>query len=370
MTNLAHYDIVGSFLRPAELKQARAEFKEGKLSKNDLRALEDKLITDLVAKQKEVGLQAVTDGEFRRGFWHLDFLENLNGVEGYHPQAYNQQFHGTNAPAYNVRVVDKLSFNFDHPFLKDFSFLKGVAGPEVLAKATIPAPTMLYRQEVLANDGTSKLSEVYPDLNDFYHDLAKTYSDAIQAFYALGCRYLQFDDTNWAFLVDEHKRADLKAKGIDPVEATKISRQIINAALANKPSDLTVTTHICRGNHASSWLFSGGYDQIAPDLFATDYDGYFLEFDDERAGGFAPLKYVSAGKRVVLGLVTSKRPQLEAPAELKARIKEASQYVDLADLALSTQCGFASTETGNKLTEADQWAKLKLVVSTAKEVWG
>ena len=176
--------------------------------------------------------------------------------------------------------------------------------------------------------------------------------------------------TNWAFLVDEHKRADLKAKGIDPVEATKISRQIINEALANKPSDLTVTIHICRGNHASSWLFSGGYDQIAPDLFATDYDGYFLEFDDERAGGFAPLKYVPAGKRVVLGLITSKRPQLEAPAELKARIKEASQYIDLADLALSTQCGFASTETGNKLTEADQWAKLKLVVSTAKEVWG
>ena len=237
MSTQLHYDIVGSFLRPAALKQARAAFKAGKLSESELRSLEDKLITDLVAKEKAVGLKAVTDGEFRRDFWHLDFLENLNGVEGYHPAAYNQQFQGTDAPAYNVRVVDKVSFNFDHPFLKDFSFLKGIAEPAVRAKATIPAPTMLYRQEVLANDGSSKLSEIYPNLEDFYHDLAQTYADAIQAFYALGCRYLQFDDTNWAFLVDAKKRAALKAKGIDRLKQPKspakllTKRWLINQAI-------------------------------------------------------------------------------------------------------------------------------------------
>lgn len=370
--DLAHYDIVGSFLRPEELKKARKDFSEGKISQDELKEIEDRLIDELVEKEKEVGLKAVTDGEFNRGWWHIDFLENLDGVEGYVPQiGYNQQFKGTDAPAYNVRVVGKVKFNPDHPFLKNFSYLKEVADKRnLIAKATIPSPTMLYRQEILANDGSSKLKEIYPNVEEFYADLSQTYADAIKAFYDLGCRYLQFDDTNWAFLVDKNKRESLLEKGIDPKEATKISKEIINSALANKPDDLIITTHVCRGNHASSWLFSGGYEAIAEDLFATDYDGYFLEFDDARSGSFEPLRFVPAGKRVVLGLVTSKKPELEDKDELKQKIQEATKYVDLDNLALSTQCGFASTEEGNKLTEKDQENKLKLVIETAKEVWG
>ncbi|OQR08875.1 5-methyltetrahydropteroyltriglutamate--homocysteine S-methyltransferase [Ligilactobacillus salivarius] len=370
--DLAHYDIVGSFLRPEELKKARKDFSERKISQNELKEIEDRLIDELVGKEKEVGLKAVTDGEFSRGWWHIDFLENLDGVEGYVPQTgYNQQFKGTDAPAYNIRVVGKVKFNPDHPFLKNFSYLKEVADKRnLIAKATIPSPTMLYRQEILANDGSSKLKEIYPNVEEFYADLSQTYADAIKAFYDLGCRYLQFDDTNWAFLVDKNKREVLLEKGIDPKETTKISKEIINNALANKPDDLIITTHVCRGNHASSWLFSGGYDAVAEDLFATDYDGYFLEFDDARSGSFEPLRFVPAGKRVVLGLVTSKKPELEDKDELKQKIQEATKYVDLDDLALSTQCGFASTEEGNKLTEKDQENKLKLVIETAKEVWG
>ena len=214
------------------------------------------------------------------------------------------------------------------------------------------------------------MKEIYPNIEEFYADLSQTYADAIKAFYDLGCRYLQFDDTNWAFLVDKNKREALLETGIDPKEATKISKKIINNALANKPDDLIITTHVCRGNHASSWLFSGGYEAVAEDLFATDYDGYFLEFDDARSGSFEPLRFVPAGKRVVLGLVTSKKPELEDKDELKQKIQEATKYVDLDNLALSTQCGFASTEEGNKLTEKDQENKLKLVIETAKEVWG
>lgn len=370
--DLAHYDIVGSFLRPEELKKARKDFSERKISQDELKEIEDRLIDELVEKEKEVGLKAVTDGEFNRGWWHIDFLENLDGVEGYVPQTgYNQQFKGIDAPAYNVRVVGKVKFNPDHPFLKNFSYLKEVADKRnLIAKATIPSPTMLYRQEILANDGSSKLKEIYPNVEEFYADLSQTYADAIKAFYDLGCRYLQFDDTNWAFLVDKNKRESLLEKGIDPKEATKISKEIINSALANKPDDLIITTHVCRGNHASSWLFSGGYEAVAEDLFSTDYDGYFLEFDDARSGNFEPLRFVPAGKRVVLGLVTSKKPELEDKDELKQKIQEATKYVDLDDLALSTQCGFASTEEGNKLTEKDQENKLKLVIETAKEVWG
>ena len=370
--DLAHYDIVGSFLRPEELKKARKDFSERKISQDELKEIEDRLIDELVEKEKEVGLKAVTDGEFNRGWWHIDFLENLDGVEGYVPQTgYSQQFKGTDAPAYNVRVVGKVKFNPDHPFLKNFSYLKEVADKRnLIAKATIPSPTMLYRQEILANDGSSKLKEIYPNVEEFYADLSQTYADAIKAFYDLGCRYLQFDDTNWAFLVDKNKRESLLEKGIDPKEATKISKEIINSALANKPDDLIITTHVCRGNHASSWLFSGGYEAVAEDLFSTDYDGYFLEFDDARSGNFEPLRFVPAGKRVVLGLVTSKKPELEDKDELKQKIQEATKYVDLDNLALSTQCGFASTEEGNKLTEKDQENKLKLVIETAKEVWG
>ena len=366
-------DVVGSYLRPDYLHQARADFKAGKISQGDLTEVENRAITELVEQQKAAGLKVITDGEFRRGFWHIDFLENLNGIEGYVPdQGYNQKFHGKAAPSYNIRVIDRVSFNADHPFLGHFDFLKKVAETDdsFVAKATIPAPTMILRQEVLANNDTSKLLEVYPNLDDFYADLAKTYRDAVQAFYAAGCRYLQFDDTNWAFLADANKRAELKEKGIDVNDIAKVCSDIINGALEGKPEDMVVTTHICRGNHASSWLFSGGYEPVAEQLFATNYDGYFLEYDNDRAGDFAPLRHwVNNGSRIVLGLVTSKFADLEDKDLIKARIQEAQEYVPLDNLCLSPQCGFASTEEGNKLTIDAQWAKIRLINDIVAEVW-
>lgn len=366
-------DVVGSYLRPDYLHQARADFKAGNISQGDLTEVENRAITELVEQQKAAGLKVITDGEFRRGFWHIDFLENLNGIEGYVPdQGYNQKFHGKAAPSYNIRVIDRVSFNVDHPFLGHFDFLKKAAETDdsFVAKATIPAPTMILRQEVLANNDTSKLLEVYPNLDDFYADLAKTYRDAVQAFYAAGCRYLQFDDTNWAFLADANKRAELKEKGIDVNDIAKVCSDIINGALEDKPEDMVVTTHICRGNHASSWLFSGGYEPVAEQLFATHYDGYFLEYDNDRAGDFAPLRHwANNGSRIVLGLVTSKFADLEDKDLIKARIKEAQEYVPLDNLCLSPQCGFASTEEGNKLTIDAQWAKIRLINDIVAEVW-
>lgn len=366
-------DHVGSFLRPKSIKEARQRVKEGTTTKEELREIENEEIKKLVASQKAVGLKGITDGEFRRGFWHIDFLEGLNGIEGYVPETgYNQKFQGKAAPSYNIRVVDKISFDPNHPFLDDFTFLKEVVKTDgtSVAKATIPSPTMILRQELLSNDGTSKIKEVYPDLTEFYTDLSTTYQDAVQAFYDRGCRYLQFDDTNWAFLADKTKRESLEAKGIDPEEVAEICTTIINGALADKPEDLTVTTHICRGNHASSWLFSGGYEPIAKNLFATNYDGFFLEYDSDRAGDFSPLRYWTNKKsKVVLGLVTSKFPELEDPSEIKKRIEEAQQYVPLENLSISPQCGFASTEEGNRLTEEEQWKKIELLQKVATEVW-
>lgn len=366
-------DVVGSYLRPAYLHQARRDFTANKIDKAELTAIEDRAITELVAQQKAAGLKVITDGEFRRGFWHIDFLENLNGVEGYVPeQGYNQKFHGKAAPSYNIRVHDKISFNNDHPFLAHFAFLKTLADADsdVVAKATIPSPTMILRQEVLANEDISHLQTIYPDLADFYQDLATTYRAAVKAFYDAGCRYLQFDDTNWAFLADASKRESLQAKGIDADQIADICAEIINGALADKPADMTITTHICRGNHASSWLFSGGYEPIAKQLFASNYDGFFLEYDNDRAGDFAPLRHwANNGSRIVLGLVTSKFPELEDTALIKARIQEATEYVPLDNLCLSPQCGFASTEEGNKLSIDEQWNKIKLINQVAQSVW-
>jgi Methionine synthase II (cobalamin-independent) len=365
-------DHVGSFLRPNTIKEARAQVAQGTLAKAELRKIEDAEILKLVAQQKQVGIKGITDGEFRRGFWHLDFLENLNGIEGYVPeQGYNQQFKDNNAPAYNIRLIDRVSFNEQHPFLEDFKFLQTAVGDEgAIAKATIPSPTMILRQELLANDGSSKVHEVYPEIEDFYTDLGETYKQAVAAFYAIGCRYLQFDDTNWAFLADAGKRESLLEKGINPDDISAICAKIINRALAEKPADMIVTTHVCRGNHASSWLFSGGYETVAKDLFATNYDGFFLEYDSDRAGDFEPLRYWSnPDSKVVLGLVTSKFPALESVDEIKARIQEATKYVPLENLSISPQCGFASTEEGNKLTTDEQWAKIELLNEIASQVW-
>ncbi|RQW64721.1 5-methyltetrahydropteroyltriglutamate--homocysteine S-methyltransferase [Vibrio viridaestus] len=366
-------DIVGSFLRPDYLHQARRDCASGNISKQQLTSIEDKAITDLVEKQKLAGLKVVTDGEFRRGFWHIDFLENLNGIEGYVPNTgYNQKFHGKAAPSYNIRVVDNLSFDDNHPFIEHFKFLQRLIENDenTVAKATIPAPTMILRQEILANDGSSKVLDIYPSKDAFYKDLARTYQDAIKAFYAAGCRYLQFDDTNWAFLGDANKQQELKDKGIDPKEIADACTRIINDALTAKPQDMVITTHICRGNHASSWLFSGGYEPVAQELFACNYDGFFLEYDNDRSGDFAPLSHwKDNGSKIVLGLITSKFPELEDINAIKARIDEATNYVPLNDLCLSPQCGFASTEEGNKLTEEEQWAKIRLVCEIAQQVW-
>ncbi len=366
-------DHVGSFLRPERLKAARKDYFNKKITKEELRKIEDEEIEELVEKEKKAGLHGITDGEFRRGFWHLDFLENLNGVEGYVPEGgYNQQFHGKAAPSYNIRITDRISFNEDHPFLEDFIFLKEKVGDDknTIAKASVPSPNMILRQELLANDGATKIYEIYPDLKDFYHDLAQTYKDVIKAYYEKGCRYLQFDDTNWAFLADADKRKALQEQGIDPKNIAQICTEIINEALEDKPEDLTLTTHICRGNHASSWLFSGGYEPIAEELFATNYDGFFLEYDSDRAGDFAPLRYWNnKDSKIVLGLVTSKFPELESKEEIKSRIKEASEYVPLQNLSISPQCGFASTEEGNRLTEEEQWKKINLLQEVAADVW-
>ncbi|GMA44758.1 hypothetical protein GCM10025853_22150 [Tetragenococcus halophilus subsp. halophilus DSM 20339] len=247
-------------------------------------------------------------------------------MEGYVPEGgYNQQFHGQAAPSYNIRVTDRISFNENHPFLEDFIFLKEKVGDDknTIAKASVPSPNMILRQELLANDGTTKIYEIYPDLKDFYHDLAQTYKDVIKAYYEKGCRYLQFDDTNWAFLADADKRKALQEQGIDPKNIARICTEIINEALEEKPKDLTLTTHICRGNHASSWLFSGGYEPIAEELFATNYDGFFLEYDSDRAGDFSPLRYWNnKNSKIVLGLVTSKFPELESKEEIKKELKK------------------------------------------------
>ncbi|AYW47612.1 5-methyltetrahydropteroyltriglutamate--homocysteine methyltransferase [Tetragenococcus osmophilus] len=367
-------DHVGSFLRPERLKIARKGFTSGDITKEQLRVVEDEEIEKLVEQEKRVGLYGITDGELRRSFWHLDFLEHLNGVEGYVPEeGYNQQFHGKAAPSYNIRVTDRISFNKNHPFLEDFAFLKDkVENDEnAIAKTSVPSPNMILRQELLANNGSSRIRQMYPDLSEFYHDLAQTYKDVIKAYYEKGCRYLQFDDTNWAFLADADKRKEMQESGINPTSVAQICRDIINEALEDKPEDLVLTTHICRGNHASSWLFSGGYEPIAKELFATNYDGFFLEYDSDRAGDFAPLRYWNnKDSKIVLGLVTSKFPELENKEEIKKRIQEATEYVPLENLSISPQCGFASTEEGNQLTEKEQWEKINLLQEVAAEVWG
>jgi len=366
-------DHVGSFLRSEGIKIARKDFFNGDITKKELRNIEDKEIEKLIEKEKKVGLHGITDGEFRRTFWHWDFLEHLNGIEGYTAEhGRNQKLLAQAAPDYHIRVIDRVSFNKDHPFLNDFAFLKEKLGKDenVIAKTSIPSPNMILRQELLANDDTSRIHRIYPDLTDFYHDLAQTYKEAIKAYYEKGCRYLQFDDTNWAFLADVDKRKALQEQGIDPKKVARICTEIINEALEDKPEDLTLTTHICRGNHASSWLFSGGYEPIAEELFATNYDGFFLEYDSERAGDFAPLRYwKNKNSKIVLGLVTSKFPELESKEEIKLRIKEATEYVPLENLSISPQCGFASTEEGNRLTEEEQWEKINLLQEVAADVW-
>ncbi len=357
-------DHVGSLLRTPELKEARARREKGEISAGELRHSEDRAIEALIAKQAEVGLRSATDGEFRRSMWHFDFLERLDGCEPYTPDA-GIAFKGTATKAKGVRVVGKVGFS-GHPMIEHFRFLRDHA-TNATPKMTIPSPSVLHFR-----GGRKAISEaVYPDLHDFYADLGKAYNRAVHAFADAGCRYLQLDETNLAYLCDPEQRQTVRDRGENPDELPEVYAAMINAAIAERPTDLRITMHLCRGNFRSSWISQGGYEPVAEILFnVIGVDGYFMEYDTDRAGGFEPLRFVPKGKTVVLGLVTSKTGDLESKDEIKRRIDQAARYLDLDQLCLSPQCGFASTEEGNLLTADQQWAKLTRIVEIADEVWG
>lgn len=364
-------DVVGSFLRPDVLKQARADFAAGVIDAGALRAVEDEAIRDLVAKQKAADLHVITDGEFRRSYWHLDFMWGLQGIERRTSRT-GYQFHDEETTADTAVVTGKISGE-NHPFVEHFKFVKALEEEGRVARQTIPAPAQTYSEVILDRcDGQQEsLRAVYPTDEELIADIAAAYRTVLADLYAAGCRNMQFDDCTWGIYCDR----DFVAKtGMSPVDIKKVSElgvALNNAALEGKPADLVVNTHVCRGNYHSTYAFEGGYDPVAPYLFANeDVNAFYLEFDTPRAGGFEPLAHVAAGKKVVLGLVTSKQPGLEDEELLVRRINEAAQYVPLEDLCLSPQCGFASCECGNKLTEEEQWAKVALVQRVAKRVWG
>jgi len=356
-------DHVGSLLRPAPLKEARAKHARGEIDAGALAAIEDREIEKIIKRQEEAGLQSVTDGEFRRSWWHLDFLWGLDGIERYAMEQ-GIAFAGTTTRAEGARVVGKLGFR-DHPMLAHFRFLKGHTSR--IPKMTIPAPSALYGRV-----GRTAVSEaVYPRLDDFFADLGRAYAKAVRAFADAGCRYLQLDEVFIAMLCDAKYRAQVAARGDDPERLGGIYADLINAAIADIPPDMTITMHLCRGNYKSTYMGSGGYEAVQEILFhRANVHGYFMEFDSDRAGSFAPLRLLPKGKVAVLGLVTTKTGQLEAKDAIKRRLDEAATVVDLDQLALSPQCGFASTEEGNVLAESEQWAKLAMIGEIAREVWG
>jgi 5-methyltetrahydropteroyltriglutamate--homocysteine methyltransferase len=360
-------DHVGSLLRPPELLQARERFKKSEISAAQLRTIEDTAIRDIVKMQEDVGLKGITDGELRRGSWHMDFLYQLGGVtkvqDNLKVQFHNEKGDIEFTPA-ALRVTGKLELK-KCIFGEDFTYLKSIA--KGTPKLTIPSPSMIhYRGGRAAIDAA-----VYPDMNEFWRDLSKVYADEVEALGKLGCTYLQLDDTSLAYLNDPAQREHVAQIGGDADKQHLVYIELINGALAKKPAGMTVCTHLCRGNFRSSWVAAGGYDHVADALFGQlGVDGFFLEYDDERSGGFEPLRFVPKGKMVVLGLVTSKRGAMESRDFLKRRIEEASKYVPLEQLCLSPQCGFSSTVEGNALTIEEQAAKLRLIVETAREVWG
>ncbi len=357
-------DIVGSFLRPEVIKQARAQFAEGILDAQGLRKVEDAAIRNVVAKQQAAGLQVITDGEFRRAWWHFDFFDGLKGVEPFEAEQ-GIQFNGVQTKARGVRVTGKLGFG-QHPMLDDFRFLNSIAG-DAVAKMTIPSPSVLHFR-----GGRKYISEsVYPDLAEYFDDLATTWRDAIRAFYDAGCRYLQLDDTVWAYLCSEDQKAQVRARGDDPQLLAETYAAVLNKALIGKPHDLTIGLHVCRGNFRSTWISEGGYEPVAEILFGqVNVDAFFLEYDNERSGGFEPLRFIKPGhQQAVLGLITTKNGTPEDPLQVKTRIAEASKFLSLDQICLSPQCGFASTEEGNSLTEEQQWEKVRSVVNIAREVW-
>jgi 5-methyltetrahydropteroyltriglutamate--homocysteine methyltransferase len=356
-------DHVGSILRTAALKEARAKRERNEISAADFKAVEDREIETIIKKQEETGLQSVTDGEFRRAWWHLDFLEQLTGAESFFREQ-GVAFHGVQTRPKGVRVVGKVGFN-GHPMIEHFRFLQ--AHTKRMPKMTIPSPTAMHYREGRA--GISK--NVYPDIADFFYDLGEAYRKAVRAFADSGCRYLQLDEVYLALLCDPEQHKILRSQGEDPERLPTVYADVLNRAISDIPSDMTITMHLCRGNFRSTFMASGGYEPIADILFnRLNVDGYFMEYDTERAGGFEPLRFLPKNKTVVLGLITSKVGTLESKDAIKWRIEQAAKFVDIDQLALSPQCGFASTEEGNILAEDEQWAKLRRVVEIAEEVWG
>jgi 5-methyltetrahydropteroyltriglutamate--homocysteine methyltransferase len=359
-------DHVGSFLRPRSLLEAREQFRNGAISKQQLRWMEDRAIREVVRFQEELGLHGITDGEFRRTFFHIDFLEQLEGVEtrGGIAVSFRSAIGKIDFAPPVLHVTGKLAHR--RPIqVEDFKFLRSLTNGT--PKVTIPSPTMLHFR-----GGRAAISqEAYPDLEAFYADVAACYRAELQGLAAAGCTYVQLDDTNLAYLCDPKMREGARSRGDDPDELPRRYARLINDAIAQRPADMTICTHLCRGNFKSAWVAEGGYDPVAEVLFnELAVDGYFLEYDDARSGGFAPLKFVPKGKTVVLGLVSTKVDTLESKDELKRRIDEAARYVPMEQLCLSPQCGFSSTVDGNAITEQTQAAKLRLVVETAQEVWG
>lgn len=360
-----HADHVGSFLRPQSLKEARIRAQAGQIHKDELRAIEDGAIIELVSQQKNAGLQAVTDGELRRSWWHLDFFNGLDGVEKT-STAKGFAFHGVQTKAESVILRDRIDFS-EHPMLRDFTFLHGLAG-EHTAKMTIPSPAMLHFVLAIRNKEFT-LPSFYADEKAFFTGIASAYQKAIRAFYAAGCRYLQLDDTSWGALCSEDQRETMQKHGINPNSLAKKYVDLINSSIAERPKDMAVTMHICRGNFRSTWFASGGYEPVAKDLFGScAVDGFFLEYDTERAGDFTPLRHIKS-QQVVLGLISSKTGTLESKDAIARRIAEATRIIPLNQLCLSPQCGFSSTEEGNVITGEEQWAKIKLVVDIAAAVW-
>lgn len=361
------YDVVGSFLRPAKLKEARADFEQGKITADELKAVEDKAIIDLVEKQKKAGLKVITDGEFRRATWHLDFMWGFNGVEHKKTEK-GVQFHGEPALIDDTWLSDKITVD-NHPFVEHYKFVKALEDENTVAKQTIPAPAQFFQQMIIpANLETTR--KFYQTDEELIEDIAKGYRKVIKDLYDVGCRNVQFDDCTWGVLVAEGSVARY-GEGADFKEISEKLLKVNNLAIEGKPEDMVIATHVCRGNYHSAYFSSGAYDPVAEPLFGREnVSAYYLEFDDERSGSFEPLKYVSGDKKVVLGLITSKSPKLEDKKVVIDRIKEASKYVPLDRLYLSPQCGFASCEIGNKLTEEEQWAKIALVKEIAEEVWG
>jgi 5-methyltetrahydropteroyltriglutamate--homocysteine methyltransferase len=363
-------DHVGSLLRPKQVLQARDAFAKGEISAEQLTEIEDEAIREIIRRQGEVGLRTVTDGEQRRQSWHMDFIYQLGGIEKVQDDTIKVDFHNKDkhlewSPP-SAHVTGRISLA-KTIFADAFTFLRDNAAPTQTPKLTIPSPSMVHYR-----GGRSAISaDVYPDLTQFWDDLAAAYAEEVKQIYALGCRYLQLDDTSLAYVNDPAQREHVKEIGGDPLHQHETYIATINKALAGRPADLAVTTHMCRGNNQSMWAAEGSYDFIADTLFnRLEVDGFFCEWDDERSGGFEPLRYLPKGKRVVLGVVTSKRGELESKDFIKRRIEDAAKYTDINQLCLSPQCGFSSTSEGNDLTEQQQWDKLRLIVEVAQEIWG